>query len=386
MKADEDKDILTPRPSYRLSIYYPSLCNDNLSTTTDTSFQQSKLPIVRKYELWTGNNIFCFYGIFMLGPQGLQFCFTFTLILLNWIGYICLIAPFIRNDLSYKIALSLLCCNLTTLCFTSFTEPGIIPKRVITNDKAIEVYLERYHVSLNYCTTCKILKPLRTRHCRYCNNCIQLYDHHCVWIGTCIGVRNYRFFLMFITSILLSDIFVLGSVCFLLMECMKKTPTNAFNLLVTGIIIYLPFSLLVGTFIGSLFLLHMLLLCRSQTTNEFFRGLHFKQALPWWIVRFNKLFMIVINMNQNVYTSQNDEKPLQVVSQMREVSDSQVLFLRESLHKSVLCECIYPRDTLLSPMYLKELNSYEDNVLQSTLIEDINMRIHSIIDDKKEID
>jgi len=53
--------------------------------------------------------------------------------------------------------------------------------------------------SRRFCQICNIIQPYRTRHCRECKKCIAKYDHHCYWIGGCIGELNHRKFLLFLT-------------------------------------------------------------------------------------------------------------------------------------------------------------------------------------------
>jgi hypothetical protein len=51
---------------------------------------------------------------------------------------------------------------------------------------------------LSFCDTCNIVRPPRAFHCSYCDFCIEIHDHHCPWMGTCIGLRNLRYFIAFL--------------------------------------------------------------------------------------------------------------------------------------------------------------------------------------------
>ncbi|KAF3323779.1 putative protein S-acyltransferase 23 [Carex littledalei] len=48
------------------------------------------------------------------------------------------------------------------------------------------------------CPTCKIIRPIRSKHCPTCKHCVEQFDHHCPWISNCVGKRNKRDFFVFL--------------------------------------------------------------------------------------------------------------------------------------------------------------------------------------------
>eukprot|EP00397_Hematodinium_sp_SG-2012_P024387 GEMP01025397.1.p1 GENE.GEMP01025397.1~~GEMP01025397.1.p1 ORF type:complete len:412 (+),score=78.09 GEMP01025397.1:79-1236(+) len=55
-------------------------------------------------------------------------------------------------------------------------------------------------------------KPPRAHHCKTCNRCIFRMDHHCPWINNCVGLKNQKYFIVFLAYIIL-----LSVMCFLLL-------------------------------------------------------------------------------------------------------------------------------------------------------------------------
>ena len=47
-----------------------------------------------------------------------------------------------------------------------------------------------------------------SRHCRICNKCVEDFDHHCKWLNTCVGKKNYRFFLALIAAVATETLFL----------------------------------------------------------------------------------------------------------------------------------------------------------------------------------
>ncbi|TYI41096.1 hypothetical protein ES332_A02G210600v1 [Gossypium tomentosum] len=41
------------------------------------------------------------------------------------------------------------------------------------------------------CSYCNVEQPPRAKHCHDCDKCVLQFDHHCVWLGSCVGQDNH---------------------------------------------------------------------------------------------------------------------------------------------------------------------------------------------------
>jgi hypothetical protein len=62
------------------------------------------------------------------------------------------------------------------------------PDDIFENLKELDLY------NSILCNTCLRVKVERSHHCRQCGKSVLKMDHHCPWLATCIGFRNYKFF------------------------------------------------------------------------------------------------------------------------------------------------------------------------------------------------
>ncbi|XP_063041857.1 palmitoyltransferase ZDHHC18-B isoform X2 [Engraulis encrasicolus] len=252
----------------------------------------------RKWEVFPGKNRFYCDGRIIVARQSGVLPLTLGLILVTSGLFFIFDCPFLVKHLTCGIPVIggvLFVFVVISLLQTSFTDPGILPRATAEEAADIEkqidntgstssssyrppprtkeILINQQVVKLKYCFTCKIFRPPRTSHCSLCDNCVERFDHHCPWVGNCVGKRNYRFFYCFIVSLSFLTAFIFGCVTTHLalrsqdgnglVYALQESPASALELVVCF------FS--VWSILG-LSGFHTYLVASNLTTNEDIKG------------------------------------------------------------------------------------------------------------------
>ncbi|KAF8005820.1 hypothetical protein BT93_K0180 [Corymbia citriodora subsp. variegata] len=252
---------------------------------------------VRAYKAWEGNNIFVLQGRLIFGPDAISLLFTPLLIIVPVAVFCIFVARKLINDFQHHWGISImvivLVLTLSVLIFlllASGRDPGIVPRETHppfdensqneegqSSDRhsrqTKEVIINGIQVKVKYCDTCMRFRPPRCSHCSICDNCVERFDHHCPWVGQCIGLRNYRFFFMFVFSATLLCIYVFGFCWVYIVRIMDHKHVSVWGALVKSpaSIVLIIYTFLSVWFVGGLTVFHLYLISKNQTTYENFR-------------------------------------------------------------------------------------------------------------------
>ena len=214
-------------------------------------------------------------------------------------------------------------------------------------------YIREYKI----CDTCYIVRPLRSTHCGICDNCIYRFDHHCPWIGTCVGKRNYPYFFIFLILLNLFQVFT-AAVCIahIVIKILDDKKHEKFNFttkkqkdsaLVGDVIISLYliiYVILTMIFTTGLLLYHIKIVKNDMTTKEelkkFFRnpfGNPYQRSTKsnFSSIIFPKIskksLIDILNINKEMYEKQKEyfrelkkKKDEQKISEKPKKDDSNV--------------------------------------------------------------
>ncbi|XP_017416301.1 probable protein S-acyltransferase 4 isoform X2 [Vigna angularis] len=265
----------------------------------------------RVYQVWRGGNKFFCGGRVIFGPDVASLFLTTFLIAAPAIAF-CLKLYFQikKNDeLSHEfwfpvvvVGAVLTFLDLIFLLMTSGRDPGIVPRNSrppefddtfdiptpsmewingatphLKLPRTKDVVVNGHIVKVKFCDTCLLYRPPRTSHCSICNNCVERFDHHCPWVGQCIGTRNYRYFFMFILTSTILCLYVFVFTCISVSQ-QNVWRTILHDYLADFLMIY---CFIAVWFVGGLTTFHFYLICTNQTTYENFRYQYDKKGNPF---------------------------------------------------------------------------------------------------------
>ena len=194
----------------------------------------------RNYHKHKGDNRFLLGGLLMTsGDNPLPFIASYLLLLVLGGLFFGFEAKWLSDNISPAVVAFFAYIWLQAVVHmgvTAFKDPGILPRNLdpdppcVLGDTPFEpgrhavadpedplaipvqrvLRIRNQTVKVKWCETCGTYRPPRSSHCRVCDNCVENIDHHCTYLNTCIGRRNYVQFMVFLLASILSSLYVVA--------------------------------------------------------------------------------------------------------------------------------------------------------------------------------
>lgn len=193
----------------------------------------------------------------------------------------------ILNEYMIFIPIVLTVCYLILYWIAGMVDPGLMKRNYDcfgVSELPIKVVHKGFYKNTKLCYTCNIARPFRSSHCKDCDNCIVRMDHHCPWLGGCVGKRNYIFFYFYLLFLNLNNFFMLVVSLMIAYNKSKSLEKKVSIILLHCLpsLFTLVYLLIIMFFTTGLFYNHTKLIVKNITTKEELKKLvHSKIGNPY---------------------------------------------------------------------------------------------------------
>lgn len=342
--------------------------------------------LVRTYRVWQGSNVFLFGGRLIFGPDVKSIFISIFLIIVPVAMFCAMVARKLLDDFPHHcgwsimaLVIALTLFVLITLVVTSGRDPGIVPRNSNppepddyhwTEDssngqnplarfpRTKDVIVNGIIVKIKYCDTCMLYRPLRVSHCSVCDNCVERFDHHCPWVGQCIGLRNYRFYYMFVFSATLLCLYI-HAFCWVYIKRIKDSEEisiwKAMSKTIPSIVLII-YTFVCVWFVGGLTVFHTYLISTNQSTYENFRYRYNPELVNPYnrgiVKNFREVFCTSIPPSKNHFRSKVPREPTESYQR----TESSIMPLNPMMKRSTK-----NMELVGSSMYNERYNDHEES-------------------------
>lgn len=252
--------------------------------------EQPEKPQPLRRGIDTGTHyVFC-GGRVVIGPDWKALLMSLFIIIAPIGVFLGFIAPYLGREVSWSlvaVTCVLAAVALGLLLATALRDPGFYPRSdelgYRLRSPTREYGVNGYTVTTKFCTTCAHYRPPRCSHCAVCDNCVDKFDHHCPWVGTCIGRRNYRSFLLFVLTSTALCVWVFALCVLNVVHGVNERGWDwgALQGSYIAAFVLMAYAFCLFWFVGGLSVFHLYLTSRNQTTYEHFRHRYSSSGNPY---------------------------------------------------------------------------------------------------------
>ncbi|KAF3923401.1 hypothetical protein ABW21_db0205906 [Orbilia brochopaga] len=137
-----------------------------------------------------------------------------------------------------------------------------------------------------FCKKCQCRKPDRTHHCSTCNTCVLKMDHHCPWLANCLGIRNYKPFVLFTAYLAVFCLFSCAVASSWLWDFVFRKESYVDTYLPVNWVLLAVISGVIGIVVAGFSGYHFYLVAKGETTIESMEKTRYlapirRRGLPW---------------------------------------------------------------------------------------------------------